>query len=60
MTRRWFMGLGLMGVFLVVGCAGPGQPPKTMDLVFPLPYLLKGNSPAQQSQATHESGGVKR
>jgi hypothetical protein len=39
--RRWLwiriLGLGLG----LSGCASPGQPPTTADLIFPLPYLLK-------------------
>jgi hypothetical protein len=36
---RWIgvLGLGL----LMSACAGPKEPPKTADVILPLPYLLK-------------------
>ena len=49
--RRWWLFAGLL---LLSACAGPGQPPKTADILFPLPYILKGNSPAlHQPAATY-------
>jgi hypothetical protein len=39
--RRWLW-VGVIGVgFLVSACAGPGEAPKTADMLFPMPYLLK-------------------
>jgi hypothetical protein len=38
---RWLW-VGLLGLGLgLSGCASPGQPPTTADLIFPLPYLIK-------------------
>ncbi len=48
--RRWRL-VGVLGMGLLMSaCAGPGQPPSTADLVFPLPYIIKnhggGKAPA--------------
>jgi hypothetical protein len=44
--------VGVMGVgFLVSACAGPGQAPKTADLLFPLPYLIKNHGSGTSTPA---------
>jgi hypothetical protein len=40
MTRM--VRIGLLGLTLGLGaCAGAGESPKTADMIFPIPYLLK-------------------
>jgi hypothetical protein len=54
--RRWLL-VGLLGLGLVMSaCAGPGQPPTTADLLFPLPDLLKthGSGTSAPAQSAPE------
>jgi hypothetical protein len=58
--RRWLW-VGVLGVGLLVSaCAGPGQAPKTGDLLFPLPYLIKNHGSGKASTPAPEGVEAQR